>query len=243
MVTNRPRFEHDLQELQGDVVNLGNLVNKALSQAINALNRRDYHLSDFVIENDKEVNRQRFVIEDKALGLFATQQPVVAQDLRLVASMLNIASELERMGDHARGIARVNILMGDQPGLTIPEEFSQMADINHRMLEATLKAFSTPDAASALATARCDDEVDILYDSVYQKLLGTMLADPAHINGCNYLIWVAHNLERFGDRITNICERIIFVATGQMTEITPGRWDKKAPEGPVPASARQELER
>lgn len=242
MVTNRPRFEHDLQELQGDVVNMGNLVNKALSQAINALNRRDYHLSEFVIENDKEINRQRFVIEDKALSVFATQQPVVAQDLRMVASVLNIASELERMGDHARGIGRINLLMGSQPGLTVPVEFSQMAEINHQMLEAALAAFSKLDAGSALSTARRDDEVDILYDAVYQKLLEIMLANPGQINGANYLVWASHNLERYGDRITNICERIIFVATGQMTEIIPGRFDRKTPAGMVVASARQELE-
>jgi phosphate transport system protein len=242
MVTNRPRFEHDLQELQGDVVNMGNLVNKALNQAINALIRRDYHLSEFVIENDKEINRQRFVIEEKALNMFATQQPVVAQDLRMVASVLNISSELERMGDHARGIARINILMGDQPGLTIPDEFSKMAEIDHQMLEAALQAFTKLDASFALSTARRDDEVDIVYDNVYQKLLHLMLGDANLINCCNYLIWAAHNLERFGDRIMNICERVIFVATGQMTEIVPSRFDRKASAGPVFASARQELE-
>ncbi|MBN9392560.1 MAG: phosphate signaling complex protein PhoU [Chloroflexi bacterium] len=242
MVTNRPRFEHDLQELQGDVVNMGNLVNKALNQAINALIRRDYHLSEFVIENDKEINRQRFVIEEKALNMFATQQPVVAQDLRMVASILIISSELERMGDHARGIARINILMGDQPGMTVPDEFSKMAEINHQMLEAALNSFTKLDAGFALSTARRDDEVDILYDSVYQKLLHLMLGDSTLINCCNYLIWAAHNLERYGDRIMNICERVIFVATGQLTEIVPSRFDRKASAGPVFASARQELE-
>ena len=242
MVTNRPRLEHALQELQGDVVNMGNLVNKALSQAIAALNRRDFHLSEFVIENDREINRQRFVIEDKALNMFATQQPVVAQDLRMVASVLNIASELERMGDHARGIARINLLMGDRPGLTMPVEFSQMADIDHEMLDTALTSFSKLDAGSALSTARRDDEVDILYDSVYQKLLQIMLSNPTCINGANYLIWAAHNLDRYGDRIMNICERVIFVATGQMTEIVPSRTDRKILAGMVVASARQELE-
>lgn len=242
--TNRPRFEHDLMQLQNDVVNMGNLVNKALSQAVDALNRQDYHLSRFVVENDKEINRQRFVIEDKTLMLIATQQPVVAHDLRLVAAILNITSELERMGDHARGTARINLLMGEQPNLTILAEFSEMADINHQMLEEALSAFIKRDGEKALTVAKRDDEIDILYDKIFSKLLHIMLSDPRTINGANYLLWVAHNLERFGDRITNICERIIFVNTGQMTEIVPNREDRKsaAGNGAAVASARQELE-
>lgn len=242
MLSSRPRFEHDLKQLQDDVMNMGNLVNRALRQAISALNHRDYALSRFVIEDDQEINRQRFVIEDKALSLIATQQPVVAQDLRMVASVLNIAGELERMGDHARGTARINLLMGDQPSLKIPVEFSEMAELNHQMLEAALKAFATQDGETALKVARRDDEVDILYDKVFRELLQIMLSDPNLINGANYLIWGAHNLERYGDRITNICERVIFINTGKMTEILPGREDKKLSVGQPIASARQELE-
>lgn len=245
MLSSRPRFDNDLKQLQDDVVNMGNLVNRALSQAINALIRRDYTLSRFVIEDDKEIDRQRFVIEDKALGVFATQQPVVAQDLRMVASVLNIAGELERMGDHARGTARINLLMGDQPHLKMPVEFTQMAEINRQMLDAALKAFVYQDGEAALAVARLDDEVDILYDKIFREMLQIMLSDASLINGANYLIWAAHNLERFGDRITNICERIIFVNTGKMTEIVPSREERKLPldqAGHAFASARQELE-
>lgn len=241
MVSTRPRFEHDLKQLQDDVLHMGELVNKALRQAVSALDRRDYNLSRFVIEDDQEINRQRFVIEDKALSLIATQQPVVAHDLRMVASVLSIVGELERMGDHARGTARINILMGDQPNLKMPVEFTQMADLNYQMLEAALKAFVCQDGEAALKVARQDDEVDILYDKVYQQLLQTMLQDPTVINGANYLIWAAHNLERYGDRTTNICERTIFINTGKMTEIVPSRDERKFPVGQA-ASARQELE-
>ena len=240
--TNRPRFEHELKQLQEDVVNMGHLVNKALNQAVNALTRHDCHLAQFVIDNDKEINRQRFVIEDKALSLIATQQPVVAHDLRLVAAILNITGELERMGDHARGTARINLLMDAHPLLEIPIQFTEMAKINHQMLEEALKAFIREDREAALAVAKMDDEVDNHYDIIFHKLLQIMLSDTTLINGANYLLWVAHNLERFGDRITNICERIIFVSTGQMTEIVPSREDRKTAPGTVTASARQELE-
>jgi phosphate transport system protein len=242
MATNRPRFEHNLEQLQSAVVEMARLVDKALQQAMTALQQANYQLSRFVIEQDQEINRRRFVIEEQALTLIATQQPVVAHDLRVVASVLSIVSELERMGDHARGIARINRLLGNQPGLKLPGELSEMAEIDHQMLESTVTAFIHEDAEAARKVAERDNDVDEGYDRVYHQLLDLMLKDTSLINGATYLLWAAHNLERFGDRLTNICERIIFISTGQMQEIKPLREERLTTTAGVEASAKLELE-
>jgi len=241
MAISRPTFEHSLQQLQDEVLVMGSMVDKALHQAIDALKRRDHRLAKFVIANDREVNRQRFVIEEQALTLFATQQPIVARDLRLLAAILNIISELERMGDHAKGIARINEMMDDQPFIKPLIDLPRMAEKGSQMLNATLDALVHLDAAAAYTIARQDDELDNLYDQIYRELLQIMLHDPQTVNQATYLLWAAHNLERFGDRITNICERIIFVVTGQMTEIEGYNETKSYPDFIVP-SARHELE-
>lgn len=237
---NRSGFERGLQQLQDEVLVMGSMVNKALSQAIDALKRRDHRLAKYVIENDKEINRQRFVIEEQGLILIATQQPVVAHDLRLVAAVLHIAGELERMGDHAKGIARITQLLEDQPLVKPLFHLPLMAEKCQHMLGGVLEAFLQQDAEAARELAKEDDEIDHYYDQIYHELLDIMLADPQTINRATYLLWAAHNLERFGDRITNICERIIFVATGEMVEITGEV--KKGAQYQILASASQELE-
>jgi phosphate transport system protein len=153
--------------------------------------------------------------------LIATQGPI-AGDLRTLASTLNIITDLERMADHAAGIAKITLLIGDEPPLKPLIDVPRMAEVSREMLAASLQAFVNRDKAAAYAIAARDDEVDQLYDQVYRELLTFMMADPSTINRATHLLWVAHNLERIADRVTNICERVLYLVTGKMVEIQTG---------------------
>jgi phosphate transport system protein len=148
----------------------------------------------------------------------ATQQPM-AHDLRLLASILEIAGELERMGDYAKGIANINIRMGEEPLLKPLIDIPRMAQIGTSMLHRALTAFVNEDVEAAKAIPMDDDEVDALYNQVYRELMLLIIQDPKSIERANWLLWTAHNLERVADRVTNICERTVFIATGEMAEI------------------------
>jgi phosphate transport system protein len=162
--------------------------------------------------------------------MIATQQPM-AHDLRLLASLLDVASEIERMGDYAKGIAVINVRMGDQPLLKPLVDIPRMAQKGVDMLHRALTAFVNEDAATAEALPHEDDEVDALYLQVYRELITYIMADPSTIERANYLLWAAHNLERLADRVTNICERTIFVATGEIREFQ-GQDDDEVLKGP-----------
>ena len=170
-----------------------------------------------------KINRKRFEIEEKCLLLLATQQPM-ASDLRIIAGIMNIITDLERMGDHAEGIAKINLMMGDEPLLKPLVDVPRMADKTREMLRRTLDAFVARDAEAAKKLASEDDIVDELYNTVYRDLLDIMIGDPTTVSRATYLLWVAHNLERIGDRITNICERIVFMVTGQMEEMNVSKY-------------------
>jgi phosphate transport system protein len=171
-----------------------------------------------LIAQDRLVNEKRFAIEDEALVLIATQQPI-ATDLRVIAAMLDIAHELERIGDYAKGIAKINLLIGEAPLIKPLIDVPAMATKARTMLHKALEAFVQRDAEMARAIPDEDDEVDALYNQVYRELITHILEDPSTIEGANYLLWVAHNLERSADRVTNICERVVFTVTGQMAEL------------------------
>jgi phosphate transport system protein len=168
---------------------------------------------------DKKINVKRFEIENQLMILIATQQPM-AHDLRLLASSLEIISELERMGDYAKGIANINIRMGDLPLLKPLIDIPRMAKIGVDMLHRALTAFVNEDIEMARRIPREDDEIDGLYNQIYRELMTFVIADPKTIERANWLLWAAHNLERLADRVTNICERTVFIVTGEMTEIS-----------------------
>ena len=171
-----------------------------------------------ILEEDQDINRKRFEIENQVMILIATQQPM-AHDLRLLASIMEIISELERMGDYAKGIANINIRMGDQPLLKPLIDVPRMAQKDVDMLHRSLTAFINEDLEAAKTIPMEDDEVDALYNQIYRELMTFIIADPKVIERANWLLWVAHNLERVADRVTNICERTIFIATGELVEI------------------------
>jgi phosphate transport system protein len=214
----RKTFENEIQQLKDEILLLGSMVEQATLDSVEALKKRDIQKSEKIIANDKKINQQRFKLENEVMILIATQQPM-ARDLRVIASILEVISELERMGDYAKGIAVINTRMGDQPMLKPLVDVPLMAQIGVDMLHRALTAFVSEDIQAARAIPAEDDRVDQLYDQVYRELMTYVLSDPRNIERANWLLWAAHNLERFADRVTNICERTIFIVTGELTEI------------------------
>ncbi len=219
----RESFDRALKELQDDLLLLGSMVDQAIEKAVQALKNRDFDASHRIIEDDLKINQKRWEIEDKCIQLIATQQPM-ASDLRFIAAVMNIITDLERMGDHAEGIAKINLMIGEEPLLKPLIDIPRMADKCREMLRGSLDAFINRDADAAIRIADEDDEVDALYNQVYRELLTYMISDPRTITRATYLLWAAHNLERIADRVTNICERVVFTVTGRMEEINVSKY-------------------
>ncbi len=214
----RNTFERDLQRLQDDLLVLGSLVADALVESADALKAQDLQRARKLIAGDRQINQKRFGIETDVLELIATQQPM-ASDLRVLASVLEIATELERIGDYAKGIAKINLLIGGEPLIKPIIDLPRMAEKAGDMLHQALEAFVRRDTELARAVAARDTEIDALYNQVYRELLTLIMADPHTINQATNLLWVGHNLERAADRVTNICERVIFTVTGKLLEL------------------------
>ncbi|HKP53110.1 MAG TPA: phosphate signaling complex protein PhoU [Chloroflexia bacterium] len=214
----RDQFHQELQRLQEELLVMSSMVENAIERAIASLKTRDTRLAEKVINDDRKINQQRFGIEEECLLLIARQQPM-ASDLRILAAVLNIITDLERMADHAAGIAKISILVSNEPPLKPLIDIPRMADVACEMLRGSLDAFVERDVVGAQRIASRDDEVDQLYEQVYRELLTFMMADPSTIDRATHLLWVAHNLERIADRVTNICERVLFLVTGRMVEI------------------------
>jgi phosphate transport system protein len=218
----RTNFEHEIQELKDEILILGSLVEQAMLDAVESLKKRDISWSETIISGDKIINDKRFELENRVMILIATQQPM-ARDLRVIASILEVISELERMGDYAKGIAVINLRMGDQPLVKPLIDIPRMALKGTDMLHRALTAFVNEDAAAAQLIPAEDDEMDSLYLQIYRELMTYILSDPKNIERANWLLWAAHNLERFADRVTNICERTVFVVTGEYHETGSGK--------------------
>jgi phosphate transport system protein len=219
----REVYHKALKEVQDEVIKMAGMVGKALKDSMDALKIRDLETSRRIIENDVLINRMRFDIEDKCLLLIATQQPM-AVDLRMLAAVINIITDLERIGDHAEGIAKINISIGEEALVKPLVDIPRMAEKGISMLERCMKAFVDRDIEAARKICNEDDEVDALYDQTYRELLLIMIENPRTIQGATYLIWAAHNLERTADRVTNIAERIVFMVTGKMEEMNVSKY-------------------
>ncbi|MGD8967791.1 MAG: phosphate signaling complex protein PhoU [Anaerolineae bacterium] len=214
----RKTFDQELQRLQDEVLALGSIVENAVTDSVESLKSKDLEASRRIIAQDRLVNERRFELEADALALIATQQPM-ARDLRTIAAVLDITSELERIGDYAKGIARINLMIGEQPLIKPLVDLPVMAAKARDLLHDSLEAFARADAAMARAIPERDSEVDALYNQIYRELIALIMADPGRIDQANYLLWAAHNLERAADRVTNICERVIFTVSGEMVEM------------------------
>jgi phosphate transport system protein len=216
----RSTFDCELHSLQDELIEMSHLVDQAIVRALKALGERDRDLALQIIAEDLAINQAVLHINERCLVLLATQQPL-ATDLRIILSISSIASELERMGDHAEGIAKITLRMADEPLLKPLIDIPRMADKGRYLMAAQLQAFCDRDAVKAKELAQQDSEIDELYNQIFRELLVFMMQDPNTIRRATYLLWVAHNLERIADRSTNIGERVVFLATGQVEELNP----------------------
>ena len=214
----REQFQRGLRDVEDGVLEMGSMVDRQLDRAMQALIDRDLPLADAVIRDDGEVNRTRFHLDNMCVSLLAQQAPM-ASDLRLIVAVLAMVSDLERMGDHAEGIAQIVLLTRDEPLVKPLVDLPEMAIQARQMLRDALDAFVDRDVESAYLVGRADDSVDALYERVYRDLIAIMTTDGATIEPCTHLLWIAHNLERIADRATNIAERVVFTVTGMLPEM------------------------
>lgn len=215
----REILDRKIQHLLDEILVLDSLIETATTEAIRSLKERDLETARRIYNGDKEINAKRFELENDCMITIATQQPIMAGDLRLLASILEVVGELERMGDYAKGIAKICLLMGNEPPVKPLIDIPKMGEIVVSMLHRAVGAFVAQDTETANKVPQEDDQVDDLYNRVYHDLVSIMIQDPSVIDRANHLMWAAHNLERMADRVTNICERTIYVATGEMSEI------------------------
>lgn len=211
-------FEQELEHLQDEILMLGSMVSQALCDSVEALKAQDLEQAQLLIAGDRAINKKRYEIEEESLVLIATQQPM-ASDMRLLAAILEIATELERIGDYGKGIGKIILLIGKEPLIKPLVDIPLMCDKVLAMLKQALDAFIDQDVATARAIPKQDDEVDALYNKVHRDLIAIIMENPQTIDRANYLLWAAHNLERAADRVTNICERVIYTATGELIEM------------------------
>ncbi|MBN2084246.1 MAG: phosphate signaling complex protein PhoU [Anaerolineales bacterium] len=206
--------------VQTELLRMGDLVARANDQSVQAWRARDRALAEQVVAGDAELNRMRYEVEESCLAMIATQQPA-AGDLRAILAMDSLAVELERMGDHAEGIAKIVLRMGDEPPIQPLPEIPAMGELCRKMLAESLQTFAARDPKAAHRVGEQDDEIDRLYRALFDRVVAAMAKDPSIVERGTYLLWIAHNLERIGDRITNISERVIFMTTGRIGMIYP----------------------
>ena len=213
----RETLDRKIEEHFAVITELGGIVEQAILGSVAALQQCDLELARKIYNNDQVINKKRYELEASALITVATQQPM-AIDLRILASILDIAGELERIGDYAKGIARIAMRLGDQKPLQQLVHLSKMAELTADMLGRAIAAFVELDEKTALSIPKEDDQIDVLYNKVYQELLDLMINDQDIIDRATFHLWVAHNLERGADRVTNICERTVFTTSGELIE-------------------------
>ena len=219
----REAYHKALKELENELLLMGDMVAKAMKDSIEALQKRDFEVSKGIKKNDLLIKKKRFEIEERCLQMIATQQPM-AIDLRTIAAILSIITDLERIGDHAEGNAKINLLIGSEPLVKPLIDVPRMSEKGLSMLDRVLKAFINRDAVTARAICEEDDEVDNLYNQIYKELLLLMIENSKIIEGATYLIWAAHNLERIADRVPNIAERVVFMVTGKLEEVNVSQY-------------------
>ncbi len=217
-MTTRAAYTYQIQELKDVVVSMASMVDKAIARSIDALKTQNVQLARQVRESDHEINERRWAGEEQAITIMATQGPM-AGDLRMITASMMILTELERMGDHASGIAKIVMQTADEELLKPLVDIPRMAQISREMLSDAITAFIDGNEDAAWRVASRDDEIDSLYEQIYRELLTYMMADPSTINRATHLLWAAHNVERLGDRVTNICERTVFTVTGKFEEM------------------------
>ncbi len=213
----RKDFDRDLRMLQDELLLQGSMVEKAIAKSVDALKSRNAEVAQEVIDEDDIIDLKRFEIEERCIDLIATQQPL-AGDLRILITVLHVTGELERIGDYAEGIAKISLMMGTEPPLKPLIDIPRMAEKSMDMLRRGLDAFVNRDVVASMVIMNEDDEIDDLYEQVFQELLTYMMADSHAVKRATHLLWVAHDLERIADRTTNIAERVVYLVTGKLVE-------------------------
>jgi phosphate transport system protein len=221
--STRTHFDQELQALQDNLLRMGSLLDTAIALGMQSLAERDVDLARRVVADDAAINDLRFAIEEQCIRLIATQQPL-ATDLRFIVAAMNIISDMERMADHAAGIAKTVLKMGDQPLVKPLIDMPRMADECRAMLRGALDAYVARDVRAARGVAARDDVIDDLYHQIFRELVSFIVEDPRITTRALFLLFSAHNLERIGDRAVNIAERVIFLASGEMKELSAGPW-------------------
>ena len=224
-ISPRETLDRAIDDLLAQVVDQSSMFEKSLNEAVGALKSQDIGQAKLIYDADRQINKKHFDIEESVITLIATQQPM-ARDLRLLTAILEVTTELERMGDYAKGIARITVRIGQKELLPPIRHILPMTEVCVDMLHRAVKAFVERDADSARSIPKEDDQVDDFFNTIYRELMDQMIANPGSVDQANHLLWVAHNLERVADRVTNVCERIVFVVTGEMLEMdrTDDEW-------------------
>lgn len=225
-MSTRSLYEQQLQELSDMVVTMASMVDKAIARSVEALRLRNVALAEDVRRQDAAINKMHRRGEELTIALIATQGPV-GRDLRRIASSISLISDMERMGDYAAGIAKIVVQSAHEEPIKPLIDIPRMAQIAREMLDDAVTAFIQLDADMARRVAVRDDEVDDLYDQIFKELITFMTAEPRVVEGATRLLWVAHNLERIGDRVTNVCERVVYIATGQFEDLDSGRYERQ----------------
>jgi phosphate transport system protein len=225
-MSTRAMYEHQLQVLSDQVVTMASMVDKAIARSMEALRLQNVALAQDVRKSDAAINKMHRDGEEMVITLIATQGPV-GRDLRKIASSMALFSNLERMGDYAAGVAKIVVQTADEDLIKPLVDLPRMAQIAREMLDDAVTAFIELDADLARSVTVRDDDVDDLYDQIFRELITYMMADPGTITGATRLMWVAHNLERIADRVTNVCERVVYIATGEFEELDGGRYDRQ----------------
>lgn len=216
---SRLNLDRKIRNMKNEILIIDSMVETATLEAIQALKNQDLDAALTIYNADAEINARRFALEKECMITIATEQPIMASDLRLVASVLEVVNELERMGDYAKGIARVALRIGKQPHIKPIIDLPRMATLVVDMLHRAVAAFVAQDVETARLIPQEDNQVDALYQTIYNDLIAIITRDPSTAGQANLLMWAAHNLERMADRVTNICERTIYIQTGEMVEI------------------------
>ncbi|MFZ0543837.1 MAG: phosphate signaling complex protein PhoU [Candidatus Promineifilaceae bacterium] len=209
-------LDQELATLNANILRLSSMVDEAILQAMRALYERDINLAQQVMLGDEQINLLRYEIEEECFRILATQQPT-ATDLRTVIAATHLAVELERIGDHAAGIAHLVERLDDEEPFDSFHKLPKMTARSREMVQTAVEAFVKRDVELAQSLFKRDDKLDKHYSKVFQETIADM-RDESYIQRGTFLLWVGHNLERIGDRATNIAERVIFMQTGQFVE-------------------------
>ncbi len=216
----RPPLDREELEIKGEVLRMGTLVEDQVRAAIAALVAHDAEAALAVIRGDALINAAQRRINDLITVTIATQQPV-ARDLRFLLALDHVASELERMGDHAGSVAKQARKLAPEAPLRAQADLTRMGELVIGQAHGVLRALVDIDDARAREVAAGDDDIDALYHRLFDEVLELMRTDPANVDRGARLLFAAHYLERIGDRVTNIAEDVVFLATGEVEDLNP----------------------